>query len=85
MSIITWLIVGLIAGALAGRFMRGRGYGLVGDIVVGVIGAFVGGWILSLVSLPASGNVLYDIVVALVGAVVLIWLVRLFAGGATTV
>ena len=52
-GLIAWLIVGLVAGFLAGQFMKGGGYGLVGDIVVGVIGAFVGGLLFSLL-LPGS-------------------------------
>ncbi len=46
-GLIAWLVVGLVAGWLAGQFMKGGGYGLVGDIVVGVIGAFIGGFIFS--------------------------------------
>jgi len=79
-GLIAWLVVGLVAGWLAGQFMRGGGYGVVGDIVLGVIGAFVGGFIFSLV-LPGSGvGLLGSIVVAFVGAVVLIALARAFTG-----
>ena len=75
-GLIAWLVVGLVAGWLAGQFMRGGGYGVVGDIVLGVIGAFVGGFIFSLV-LPGSGvGLLGSIVVAFV----LIALARAFTG-----
>jgi uncharacterized membrane protein YeaQ/YmgE (transglycosylase-associated protein family) len=52
-GLIAWLVVGLIAGWLAGQFMRGGGYGLVGDIIIGIIGAFIGGFVLSIL-LPSS-------------------------------
>ena len=47
MTILTWIIVGLIAGVLASLVMGGTGYGLIGDIIIGIVGAFVGGWIFS--------------------------------------
>jgi uncharacterized membrane protein YeaQ/YmgE (transglycosylase-associated protein family) len=53
-GLIAWLIVGLIAGWLAGQFMKGGGYGLVGDIIVGVVGAFIGGFLTSLLGLSAG-------------------------------
>lgn len=83
MSIISWLIVGLIAGWLAGQVMGGGGYGLIGDIIVGVLGAFVGGWIATKVlgmADPISGFNLPTIVGAFLGAVVLIWILRMLPG-----
>jgi uncharacterized membrane protein YeaQ/YmgE (transglycosylase-associated protein family) len=77
-DVLAWLLVGLIAGALAGRISRGRGYGCIGDIVVGLIGAFVGGFI---VSLFIHGSVQVGFIgttaVALLGALVLIFALRL--------
>ena len=64
-SLIWWLIVGLIAGFLASVVMRGGGYGIAGDIVVGLIGAFIGGWLFSLLGVSASGGLLGSIIVAL--------------------
>lgn len=81
MGIIILLLVGLIAGALAGRVTKGSGFGILGDIVVGLVGALIGGWVLSLFGLSTEGNVLYDILVAFVGAVILVWLVSLIMGG----
>ncbi|OLD83167.1 MAG: hypothetical protein AUG54_02145, partial [Ktedonobacter sp. 13_1_20CM_4_53_7] len=74
-SLIWWLIVGLIAGALAGLVMRGGGYGIVGDIIVGIIGAVIGGWIFSLLGIGAGG-LIGSIIVAFVGACILIAILR---------
>jgi uncharacterized membrane protein YeaQ/YmgE (transglycosylase-associated protein family) len=71
--------VGLIAGALAGRVVSGHGYGMFGDIVVGVIGAFLGGWIFSTFLGVAGGGVLMSLVTAFIGAVALLCLIRLVA------
>ena len=79
-GILAWLIVGLIAGWLAGQFMKGSGYGVVGDIVMGVIGAFVGGLLFSFLLPGSSVGLLGSIVVAFIGAVVLIALVRALPG-----
>ena len=64
-SLIWWLIVGLIAGFLASVVMRGGGYGIVGDIVVGLIGAFIGGWLFSLLGVSSGGSLLGSIIVEL--------------------
>ena len=79
-GIVAWLIVGLIAGFLAGKVMKGSGYGIVGDIIVGLIGAFLGGMLFgSLVN--AEYALVGSIVVAFVGACILIALVRFIAPG----
>ena len=80
-SIIGWLIVGLVAGAIAARVVAGRGFGCVVDIVVGVAGAFIGGLLLHL--LGASGTVGFwgSIVVAFIGAVVLLAVLKAVSGG----
>ena len=77
MSFLWFLIVGLIAGWLAGVLVKGGGFGLVGDLVVGVIGAFLGGFLFSTLGVSAGGGLLGSIVVATIGAVVLLFLVRL--------
>lgn len=79
-TVIWWLIVGLIAGFLASVVMRGGGYGIVGDIIVGLIGAFIGGWLFSLLGIGAGG-LIGSIVVAFIGACILILLLRLISGG----
>jgi uncharacterized membrane protein YeaQ/YmgE (transglycosylase-associated protein family) len=80
-GLIAWLVVGLIAGWAAGQFMRGGGYGVIGDIVLGVIGAFVGGFLFSLVLPGSSMGLIGSIVVAFVGAVILIAIARMFTRG----
>ena len=87
MGILAWIVVGLIAGWLAGMVMRGGGYGLVGDIVIGIVGALLGGWIATTflhISGGMSGINLYSILIAFAGAVVLLILVRLVSGGRRT-
>lgn len=81
MDILTWIIVGLVAGLLASLVMGGVGYGLIGDIVIGVVGAFFGGWIFAQlgVATPFSG-LAGTIFVAFIGAVVLLFLLRLIRG-----
>jgi uncharacterized membrane protein YeaQ/YmgE (transglycosylase-associated protein family) len=79
MNLVLFLLIGLIAGALAGRVVSGHGYGVLGDIVVGVIGAFLGGWIFTTFLGPGGGGVLMSLFVAFVGAVALLWLIRLVA------
>jgi uncharacterized membrane protein YeaQ/YmgE (transglycosylase-associated protein family) len=76
MSLIWWIIVGLIAGWAAGKIMRGGGYGPLMDIVLGIVGAVVGGWLLGALGIYAGG-LIGTILVAIVGAVFLIWLSRL--------
>jgi len=81
-GILSWLVVGLIAGWLAGQVM-GSGFGLVGDIIVGIVGAFVGGWLAStLLNMPDAVNGINptSIVVAAVGAIVLLFVLRLLGG-----
>ncbi len=79
-GIIAWLIVGLIAGWAAGHISRGHGFGLLGDLIVGLIGALIGGF---LVSLFVHGSVgfLGSIIVAIIGAVILLAVLRMFGGG----
>ena len=75
-ALIWWVIVGLIAGWAAGKLMQGGGYGAAMDIVLGIVGAVVGGWLMSLVGIQAGG-LIGTIVVAIIGAVLLIWITRL--------
>ena len=83
MGILSWIVVGLIAGWLAGLVVKGGGYGCVGDIIVGVIGALIGGWIASYffhMGDPVSGINLQSILVAFVGAVILVFILRVVSG-----
>ena len=84
MTILAWLVVGLIAGFFASRVMRGGGYGLIGDIIVGVVGALIGGWLATtLLNMPnpVSGINVTSVIVAFIGAVILIAILRLFRRG----
>jgi len=79
MGLLTWLIVGGIVGWLAGKVVKGRSFGLIGNVVIGVIGALVGGWLAGAVlniQNPISGFNLTTFVVALVGAVILLYVAR---------
>ena len=80
MGILTWIVLGLVAGWLAAQFMRG-GYGLVGDIVLGIVGAIVGGYVggLLLGRDLVTGFNLESVIVAFVGAVALIGVSRMFS------
>jgi uncharacterized membrane protein YeaQ/YmgE (transglycosylase-associated protein family) len=80
MGILSWIVVGLIAGWLAGQVMRGGGYGLVGDIVIGIIGGLVGGYLAGAlfgVADAVNGINVLSIVVAFIGAMILIGLSRM--------
>jgi uncharacterized membrane protein YeaQ/YmgE (transglycosylase-associated protein family) len=79
-GLLAWLLVGLVAGFLAGQVMKGSGYGILGDIVMGIIGAFVGGFLASLLGLGGSAGLLGSIVVAFIGACVFIAIVRALPG-----
>ena len=82
MTIIVWVVLGLVAGWLAGQVMKGGGYGVVGDIVLGIVGALVGGFLTGLVlgRDMVSGFNIESIVVAFIGAVSLIAVSRAFTG-----
>lgn len=74
--IVWWIIVGLIAGWAAGKLMKGSGYGVIGDIVLGILGGIVGGWVVGLLGF-GHGGLIWSILVAILGAVILIWFARL--------
>jgi uncharacterized membrane protein YeaQ/YmgE (transglycosylase-associated protein family) len=83
MGILSWIVVGLIAGWLAGLVVKGGGFGCVGDIIVGVVGGLLGGWLASSffhMGDPISGINIESIVVAFIGAVILIIILRLISG-----
>jgi len=86
MSIIAWIVLGLIAGWLAGIIMRGGGYGIIGDIVLGILGAIIGGWLTGIVlgRDVVSGFNIETLIVAVIGAIVLIAISRLFTGRRVT-
>jgi len=83
MGILSWILVGLIAGWLAGELMRGAGFGVLGNIIVGIIGALLGGFLASAlfnVGDPLSGFNLTTLIIAFLGSVILLAILRLFRG-----
>ncbi|MBJ9752336.1 GlsB/YeaQ/YmgE family stress response membrane protein [Burkholderia cepacia] len=76
-GLIVWLIIGAVAGWLAGVLVKGGGFGLLIDIVVGIVGAVIGGWLAGLLGIGFSG-ILGSIVIAVIGAVILLSVIRLF-------
>ncbi|HTH42068.1 MAG TPA: GlsB/YeaQ/YmgE family stress response membrane protein [Terracidiphilus sp.] len=81
MHILWWIIVGVIAGWATGKIMRGGGYGFWLDLILGIIGALVGGFIARHLGLAQSGGMIYTILVALFGAIVVVFIVRLITRG----
>jgi uncharacterized membrane protein YeaQ/YmgE (transglycosylase-associated protein family) len=79
-SLIVIVIVGIVAGWLAGNIVRGGGYGLIGDLIVGVIGAFIGDWLLPQLHIHLGTGIVASVVNATVGAIVLLIILRLISG-----
>ena len=77
MGFVAWIVVGLIAGWLAGQVMKGGGYGVVVDIILGIVGGILGGWVFGLLGIGAGGGLIGSIIVAFIGAVILVGLTRL--------
>jgi uncharacterized membrane protein YeaQ/YmgE (transglycosylase-associated protein family) len=77
MGFLVWIVVGLIAGWLAGVVMKGGGYGMIVDILLGILGGFLGGWIFGKLGISAGGGMIGSIIVAFVGAVILVGITRL--------
>jgi uncharacterized membrane protein YeaQ/YmgE (transglycosylase-associated protein family) len=77
MQFVWFALIGLVAGWLAGLLMKGGGFGVIGDIVVGILGALLGGFLFSSLGLSTGGGLLGAIIVATIGAIVLIFLLRL--------
>ncbi len=73
---IWWIVVGLVAGWAAGKIMKGGGYGVIADILLGIVGGIVGGWVVGLLGI-GRGGLISGILVAILGAVILIWITRL--------
>jgi uncharacterized membrane protein YeaQ/YmgE (transglycosylase-associated protein family) len=79
-SILVILVVGLVAGWLAGKIVRGAGFGLIWDIVIGILGAFIGDWLLPRLGIHLGTGTISLIVNATIGAIVLLLILRLVAG-----
>jgi uncharacterized membrane protein YeaQ/YmgE (transglycosylase-associated protein family) len=80
-GLLWWIFLGLVAGWLAGKLARGRGFGCVGDILIGLIGSVIGGWIFTKLGIVHANTFLFSLAAATVGAVVLVSIAHLFFGG----
>jgi uncharacterized membrane protein YeaQ/YmgE (transglycosylase-associated protein family) len=80
-GIIAWLIIGAIAGWLAGVLVKGGGFGLIVDIIVGIVGAFIGGWLAGVLHISLGGGWIGSIITAVIGAVILLFIIRLVRRG----
>jgi len=79
-SLLGWIVIGLLAGWIAGEVSRGAGFGCLGNVAIGMVGSILGGWIFSKLGIFAGGFI-YSLAAATVGAVVLVLIARLFTGG----
>jgi uncharacterized membrane protein YeaQ/YmgE (transglycosylase-associated protein family) len=77
-TILIWVLVGAVAGWLAGLVVRGFGFGLIGNIIVGIVGAFLGGWLFGVLGLSIGVGIINTIFTAFIGAVVLLLIIRVF-------
>ena len=76
MGFLYWIVIGLVAGWLAGVVMKGGGYGMLADIVLGILGGIVGGWLFGALGIFPGGGLVGSIIVAFIGAVVLVAITR---------
>ena len=79
-NVLLFLVIGVVAGFLAGKIMKGAGFGLVGDLLVGVIGSFIGVWVFGLLGI-VSGGILGLLIASVVGALLLLYIIRLAKRG----
>ncbi len=81
-GIIAWVVIGVVAGWITGKLMKGSGYGFIMDMIVGLVGALVGGFLSSRLGLGGVGQhgLIISIVIAVIGAVIFTWLIRLITG-----
>jgi uncharacterized membrane protein YeaQ/YmgE (transglycosylase-associated protein family) len=77
MNFLEWIVVGLIAGWLAGKVMKGGGYGVLVDIILGILGGLLGGWLFGMLGIWHGGGIIGSIIVAFIGAVILVAITRL--------
>ena len=80
-SLLVIILVGIVAGWLAGRVVRGAGFGIIGDLLVGIVGAFIGNWLLPKIGLHLGTGLVSAFVNATLGAIALLLVVRLLGGG----
>ena len=80
-GILVILFVGLVAGWLAGKVVRGTGFGIIGDIIVGILGAFIAGWLFPTLHIHLASGIVEEIIFSAIGAIVLLLIVRLIRTG----
>jgi uncharacterized membrane protein YeaQ/YmgE (transglycosylase-associated protein family) len=80
MQLLWWILVGLVAGWITGKLMKGGGYGFILDIILGIVGAVVGGYIATALGISPQGGLIYTILIAVGGAVLVVFVVRLITG-----
>ncbi len=80
-GILVTLFVGLVAGWLAGKVVRGAGFGIIGDIIIGILGAFIAGWLFPRLGFHIGGGIVAEIIYAAIGAILLLLIVRLIRSG----
>jgi uncharacterized membrane protein YeaQ/YmgE (transglycosylase-associated protein family) len=74
------ILIGLVAGWLTGKIMKGSGYGFFWDIILGIVGSLLGGWIASLLGMSAQGGLIWRLILALVGSIIIVFIFRLVTG-----
>src|SRR2546429_6649963 len=79
-DLLSWIIVGLIAGFLASAVVRGRGYGCIGNIIIGLVGAVIGGYLASLLDIQGTFHFWGSVIIAFIGASILVAVLQLFSG-----
>jgi uncharacterized membrane protein YeaQ/YmgE (transglycosylase-associated protein family) len=75
MQFVWFIIIGAVAGWLAGQIMKGGGFGILGNIIVGIVGAVIGGWVFGLLGISTGGGLIGALITAVVGAVILLFIV----------
>ena len=80
-SLIVILFVGLVAGWLAGKVVRGAGFGIIGDIIIGIVGAFIASWLFPKLGIHIGGGLISEIIYSAIGAIILLLVVRLVRSG----
>src|SRR5436305_15039369 len=80
-SLLVILVVGIVAGWLAGQIVRGAGFGLIGDLLIGIVGELIGSWLLPQLGIHLGAGIVRAIINATIGAILLLLVIRLFRGG----
>jgi len=78
MNWVWFILIGIAAGFLAGKIMKGRGFGLIINLLVGIVGAAIGGWLFGVLKITIGGALVGSLITALVGAIVLLWIISFF-------